>query len=316
VRFSLRCGVRATTNAAEQSERRYDEAERTTYVSIVINTVLGVGKAVIGVSGHSLALMADAVHTLSDTLTSVAVWVGLRVARRPADEVHPYGHGKAEAIAGKVVAIALFLVAGGVAYQAVGGIARFALGGGELARPTSLTLYAALVSILVKELMYQYQARIGRRLNSIALLADAWHHRSDALSSIGVAVGIAAATLGGPKWHWADEAAALVVAAFIFWVAWNLFKRSAAGLMDALAPGETVAEIRRVARSVEGVLGVEKTFARLSGLDILVDIHVEVDGRITVEKGHEIATAVTRKLTESIPQVTHALVHIEPHRGA
>jgi cation diffusion facilitator family transporter len=279
---------------------------------MALNALLGTAKAVIGVSGNSIALVADAVHTLSDTLTSVAVWVGLKVARRPADETHPYGHGKAEPIAGKIVAIALFAVGAGIAVKSTQGLIEYFSGRGHLAPPTTLTLYAALLSIFVKEILYQYQVRVGEKLDSVALVADAWHHRSDALSSVAVSVGIAAAALGGEKWHWADEAAALAVACFVIWVAWDLFRRSAAGLMDTLATGEIVGEIRRVAMSVEGVLGVEKTFARRSGLDILVDIHVEVDGRMTVEKGHEIASAVTLKLTESIPQVTHALVHIEP----
>jgi cation diffusion facilitator family transporter len=266
----------------------------------------------VGISGHSIALVADAVHTLSDAFTSGAVWLGLKVARRPADETHPYGHGKAEPIAGKAVAIALFIVGAGIAYRSVDGIVLHAVGKGELTAPSALTLYAALLSIFVKELLYQYQIRVARKIDSVALMADAWHHRSDALSSVAVSVGIAAAALGGPRWHWADEAAALVVAVFIIWVAWDLFKRSAAGLMDTLAPREVEDEIRSAALSVEGVLAVEKTFARRSGLDILVDIHVEVDPQMTVEMGHEIATAVTKRLTETIPQVTHALVHIEP----
>jgi len=272
-------------------------------------------KTSIGLTGHSIALVADGVHTLSDTLTSVAVWVGLRVARRPADDSHPYGHGKAEPIAGKVVAIALFLVAGTIAYDSVKAIVAYFSGTAELGSPSALTLYAALLSILVKELLYQYQVRVGRKVGSVALVADAWHHRSDAFSSAAVSVGIAAAALGGPKWHWADEGAALVVAAFIAWIAWDLFKQSAAGLMDTLASDDMEDEIRSVARSVEGVLGVEKTFARRSGLNILVDIHVEVDPEMTVERSHEIASEVTRKLTETIPRVTHALVHIEPYRG-
>ena len=272
-------------------------------------------KTIIGVSGHSIALVADGVHTLSDTLTSIAVWVGLKVARRPADQTHPYGHGKAEPIAAKVVAIALFLVAGGIAFNSIRAIAAYFSGTGELAAPTALTLYAALLSIFVKEVLYQYQVRVGRKLASVALIADAWHHRSDALSSVAVAAGIAAAALGGEKWHWADEAAALMVAGFIVWIAWGLFKQSAAGLMDTLVSREIEDEIRSVARSVEGVMGVEKTFARRSGRNVLVDIHVEVDPQMTVEKGHEIASEVTHRLTETIPQVTHALVHIEPHRG-
>lgn len=295
---------------------RYGEAEKTTYVSIAVNIVLGVAKVTIGISGGSIALVADAVHTLSDSATSLAVWVGLKIARRPADEAHPYGHGKAEPIAGKVVALALFATGVVIAVQSVLGIVEYARGEGDLTAPSSLTLYAALVSIFVKELLYRYQVRVGRKVESVALVADAWHHRSDALSSVAVSVGIAVAALGGPKWHWADEAAALLVAVFIIVVGWQLFKLSAEGLMDSVAPSETAGWIRKVALSVEGVRGVEKVIARRSGLDVLVDIHVEVDGSLTVREGHNISGAVRERLLDEIPQVTHALVHIEPFKGA
>lgn len=294
---------------------RYAEAERATYVSIAVNMVLGVAKVAIGISGGSIALVADAVHTLSDSATSLAVWVGLKIARRPADEVHPYGHGKAEPIAGKVVALVLLGTGIVIAAQSVRGIVEYARGGADLAAPSSLTLYAALLSILVKEFLYRYQVRIGRKVASVALVADAWHHRSDAFSSVAVSVGIAVATLGGPKWYWADEAAALLVAVFIIVVGWQLFKLSAEGLMDSIAPGETAGWIREVALSVEGVRGVEKVIARRSGMDVLVDIHVEVDGALTVKEGHNIAGAVRERLLDEIPQVTHALIHIEPFRG-
>ncbi len=272
-------------------------------------------KTLIGVTGSSIALVADGIHTLADTFTSLAVWIGLKIARRPADTTHPYGHGKAEPIAAKVVAIALFLVAGGIAFESIKAILAHFAGTAELAAPTALTLYAALLSIFAKELLYQYQVRIGRKVSSVALIADAWHHRSDAFSSVAVAAGIAVAVLAGETWRWADQAAALAVAVFIAWIAWDLFKQSAAGIMDTPAADEVESEIRRVAGAVEGVLGIEKTFARRSGLDVLVDIHVEVDPRMSVETGHEIASRVTRELTETIPEVTHALVHIEPYRG-
>lgn len=273
---------------------------------------MGVAKIVIGVSGGSLALVADALHTLSDSLTSIAVWVGIRIASKPADQAHPYGHGKAEPIAGKVVAVVLILAGVSIAVEGVHGLVLFFLGTADLLPPGILTLYAALLSIFVKELLYRYQIRVARKLDSVALSADAWHHRSDALSSVCVAIGIAAAAVGGPRWHWADEAAALLVAVFIVFVGVKIFRESAAGLMDTLVPGESIAEIRRAALSVEGVRGVEKVLARRSGFNILVDIHVEVDGLITVEKGHEIAGAVKHYLIETVPPVTHVLVHIEP----
>ena len=300
----------------EYLDERYGEAEKTARISFGLNLLLGVAKAVIGVSGGSLALVADALHTLSDSLTSIAVWVGIRIASKPADQAHPYGHGKAEPIAGKVVAVVLVLAGVYIAVDGVRGLVLFFLGTADFSPPGILTLYAALLSIFVKEILYRYQIRVARKLDSVALSADAWHHRSDALSSVCVAIGIAAAAVGGPRWHWADEAAALLVAVFVVFVGVKIFRESAAGLMDTLAPGETIAEIRRAALSVEGVRGVEKTLARRSGFNILVDIHVEVDGLITVEKGHEIAGAVKHHLIETVPPVTHVLVHIEPYHEA
>ncbi len=297
----------------EDTDGQYREAERTTYVSIAVNTVLGLLKLAAGVFGNSLAMIADAIHTLSDTITSVAVWVGLKIAQRPADEAHPYGHGKAEPIAGKVVAIALFVVGVSIAYESILGIYQFMKGASTLEEPKHYTLYAALLSILVKEWMYHYQVKVGRKLSLVSLVADAWHHRSDALSSVGVAIGVGAAMLGGEKWHWADEASALGVAVLIFWVAWQLFKQSAAGLMDTQASRDLRVQIGRVARSVEGVKDVEKIIARTSGMDVLIDIHVEVDAEMPVREAHKIATAVKERLIHDMPKVTHALVHIEPY---
>jgi cation diffusion facilitator family transporter len=300
---------------AESSAGFYDQAQFTTNVSIAVNTILGVIKLAIGLWGNSLAMIADAMHTLSDVIASLAVWVGLKIARQPADEAHPYGHGKAEAISGKIVAIALFVIGVWIACKGGAGVLAFFMGGSGayLEPPRAMVLYAALLSIVVKEMNYQYQVRVGKRVGSVALIADAWHHRSDSFSSVGVAIGIAAAMLGGPKWHWADEAAALVVAILIIYMSWSVFKKAAAGLMDAQSPEAVRERIKAVARGVEGVKDVEKLFARQSGLDLLVDIHVEVDGDMTVREGHRIATEVKGKLMRDIPQVTHALVHVEPY---
>jgi len=314
VRSSHRgCRLSNPDKRAASADDEYAQAQMTTYVSIVINTGLGFLKLAAGVFGHSIAMVADAIHTLSDTATSVAVWLGLKIARRPADAAHPYGHGKAEPIAGKVVAIALFVVGFAIVYESVAGIWLFMKGKSTLEEPSHWTLYAALATILVKEWMYQYQVRIGRRLSLVSLVADAWHHRSDALSSVGVALGIGAAMLGGEKWHWADEAAALVVAIIIIWVAWQLFRQSSEGLMDTQTPTDMRAHIRDVAKAVPGVKGVEKIVARRSGADVLIDIHVEVDGELPVRVGHQIATDVRDRLMSDIPHVVHALVHIEPY---
>ena len=298
---------------SESSSKAYAQAQFTTNVSIGVNAALGIVKFAAGIMGNSLAMIADAMHTLSDVIASVAVWVGFKVARQPADDAHPYGHGKAEQIAGKMVAIALFVVGIYIVWQGTAGIVGFARGMTELEPPRAMVLYAAFLSIVVKELNYQYQVRIGRRIGSVALVADAWHHRSDSFSSVGVAIGIAAAMLGGPRWHWADEAAALVVALLIIYMAWDIFKKAAAGLMDAQSSPVVREKIKTVVCGVEGVKDVEKIFARQSGLDLLIDIHVEVDENMTVRESHRIATQVKDRLIHDIPQVTHVLVHIEPY---
>jgi cation diffusion facilitator family transporter len=290
-------------------EARNRKARFGAWTGIVANLGLAAVKFAVGLVCSSAALVADGVHSLSDSISSLIVLVGLKVASAPPDKEHPYGHGKAEAVAAKVVAVMLVVLAAGVGYRAIAGLVHH----GALRPPDPLALYVALGSMLAKELLYRYKIRLGRSVGSMALEADAWHHRSDALSSGVAALGIAGSILGGGSWHALDEAAALVIAVTILVVGVQQFRKSSHVLMDGMVSGERVLEIREVAATIDGVLGVEVVRARRSGLGMLVDIHIEVNPGMTVEGGHDVASRVRDALTRRISDVEGVLVHIEPY---
>lgn len=277
-------------------------------VSVIINLILTVLKFTAGIMGHSSAMIADAVHSASDIVTSAAVWIGMKIASKPADINHPWGHGKAESIAAKVVAIILILVGLNLGMKAIVDISR-----GDFIGVEPIALWAAVISIVIKEWNFQYVWRTGKRLNSVSLKADAWHHRSDAVSSVAAFIGIAFTIYGGEKWHFMDHLAAVFVAGMITFVGIKFFRQAASDLMDALIPEEQLEEIRRALRQTPGVLGVETLAARKSGLGILVDVHLEVDPHITVQQGHDIASAARNDLKKRCPNIQNVLVHVEPY---
>jgi cation diffusion facilitator family transporter len=264
-------------------------------------------KLVGGLFAASFALMADAVNSLGDAVTSLVVLYALRVAQKPPDKEHPYGHARAEAVAGSSVALVVILSALVVGYEA---IRRFGL---QHSAPPAWALGIAAANVVIKEGLYRYKAAVGRRTGSSALLAHAWDHRSDALCSAAVLLGLAIVLWGGPTLIWADEAAALVVVFAILWSGAHLFRRSAHELLDAQADDALLTRIGEAARSVTGVEKVEKLWVRKAGLEHLADIHIEVQPRISVEEGHRIAHEVKDRLMDSFDTLRHVLVHIEPH---
>jgi len=286
----------------------YREATQVTWITIVINLVLGAGKVAAGFLGHSWAVIADGLHTLSDLLSSIAILVGLRVAKRAPDGSHPYGHGKAEVLAARLVGFLLLVVAGFILHEASGKLLRSE----EIQIPRQIALWAAAVSIVVKEGLYRYKEYHAKRTGSASLHADAWHHRSDALTSLAAFVGVAAAVLGRGKLNWLDPVAAIVVAGIILWITFRVFTSTMGELMDAAPPESLLADIRSLARTVEGVRGVEKIRCRKAGLEYLVDIHIEVDPKMPVDEAHAIAAAVRDKLVADGDHILQALVHIEP----
>ena len=290
-------------------KERYKKAKIAAWVGIGGNTILGFIKLIFGITGSSAALVADGVHSFSDTISSLIVFRGLHVASRPKDQDHPYGHGKAESLAAGSVAGLLMVFAILIAHHAWGRL----LNAERLLPPTKTTLAIAFFSFLVKEGMFRYKVKVAKRLSSSSLLADAWHHRSDAFSSLVVIVGIAGAIVGGPRWRILDPLAAVLVAVFIGGIGIKIFRKTSAELMDEAASGQLIKKVMTVAENTPGVLAVEKIYARKSGLNFIVDIHVEVNKGLSVQEGHAIATEVKNRICHKLPEVNSVLVHIEPY---
>jgi cation diffusion facilitator family transporter len=285
----------------------YRDGRRAAACGIALALSLGLVKVLAGVFGHSLALLSDAVHSLVDAAISGALLGALFVAERPADREHPYGHGRAEALAGAAVALLLIFLATGIAWAALASLHD------KGPAPHTYTLAVAAGCALFQEGMYRYSSRVARRTGSGALMATAWDYRLDALGALAVVVGVALAKWGGHSWHWADHAAALLVAATVFWVGGGLLLDNIDSLMDRQAGPELLATVRREAAAVPGVCAVEKLRIRKVGLEYLVDIHVEVDRDETVVEGHAIAHRVKDRLIRQVPAVRDVLVHVEPH---
>ncbi|MFM1921193.1 MAG: hypothetical protein RLZZ303_2827 [Candidatus Hydrogenedentota bacterium] len=275
-------------------------------LSVTMNTLLALGKGVAGFMGNSQALVADAVESLLDVFSGLVVLYGLRVAARPADANHPYGHGKAEPLSGAFVAMAL-----------IGGAAAVAAASAEqLTRPQispePYTLLVLVGVIILKEGLFRLIARRGDELQSTALIGDAWHHRSDALTSAAAFVGIGVALLGGDSYAAADDWAALFACVIIALNGFRLLRPALHELMDTAPDGATLEEVRHVAEAVPGVNAVETCVMRKTGFEMLVDLHVEVDGNIPVREGHRIAHEVKDAIKQAMPQVLDVLVHVEP----
>jgi cation diffusion facilitator family transporter len=284
----------------------YRLSRRAAFWGVAVTLSLGLAKLAGGLLGHSVALLSDAVHSLGDALASAAVLGALLWAQQPADREHPYGHTRAEAVAGSNVALLLILSALWIGWEALSTLNE------PSPAPEPYTLVIAAVSIVLNEVLYRYSRRVARRTGSRATLASAWDKRLDALGSLAVLIGLALFRWGGPAWHAADHVAALVVALIILWAGGSLFWGSLQELMDRQAEPAFLDVVRREALAVPGVLGVEKLLVRKTGLEYLVDIHVEVDSELTVREGHAIGHAVKDRLVQRIVTVKDVLVHIEP----
>lgn len=273
---------------------------------LAANLFLGVVKLAGGIIGNSFALIADAVNSIGDVLSTLVVLIALHYAQRPADEEHPYGHTRAEGIAASNVAIVIIISALYVGWEAIQRLTA------QHGIPPVWTLWIAGGNIVIKEVLYHYNVRIGRRTGSAVIIANAWDHRSDALCSLAVLIGLAAISFGGPKLIWADEAASLIVVAVIVWSGIRLFRSSASELMDLQADPVFVNQIRAAALAVKGVENVETLWVRKSGLEYFADIHIEVDQHLTVAEGHRIGHQVKDRLLDEFPRLRDVLVHLEP----
>lgn len=282
-----------------------------TVVGSVVNFLLLVFKFFAGIMGHSAAMLADAVHSLSDFITDIVVIVFVRISAKPEDEGHDYGHGKYETLATAIIGILLLFVGFGIFWNGASSIYRF-LQGGSLQEPAMLALVAALVSIIFKEVLYQYTVFKGRKLNSQAVVANAWHHRSDAFSSIGTAAGIAGAILLGDHWRVLDPVAAIVVSFFIMKVAVQLLIPCVDELLEKSLPAEVEDEIVRIILSFPGISSPHHLRTRRIGSYCAIEVHVRMDGSISLEEAHEMATAVENKLKRQFGKGTLVSIHVEP----
>jgi len=292
----------------QASANNLQTAARIALFGLAINLFLAGAKILAGLIGHAYVLIADGIESALDVGGSIVIWGGLTVAARPPDATHPYGHGKAEPIAAVVVAVGVLAAALGLAIQSVREIFL------PHHAPAPYTLVVLIVAVIIKEFLYRYVIRVGREMESTAVKTDAWHHRIDAMTSIAAFIGISVALIGGEAWQSADDWAALFACALIGANGYRLLRPALFEIMDTAPRGKIVRSIRQAARSVPGVIEVEKCRARKMGLDFYVDLHVGVDGSISVHEGHEIAHQVKRAIQQSDSRIADVLVHIEPGR--
>lgn len=290
---------------------REKEIYRVTLVGSLGNVALLCFKFVAAIVGHSSAMMADAIHSLSDFITDVVVLVFVRMSAKPQDRTHDYGHGKFETFATFIIGVALVLVAAGVVVAAIKKVVLWA-GGAELKAPGMLAFWAALLSIVVKEALFRYTAIRGKALNSQAMIANAWHHRSDAFSSVGAAIGIGGSILLGNRWTVLDPVASVVVGLMLGRVAYQLLKTSVDELTESSLPEEVEQEIADIIRSFPDIAEPHNLRTRRIGNRIAIEFHVRMDGNLPLRVAHDRASAIERKLKERFGSSTHISIHTEP----
>lgn len=303
--------IYSSSDFDETENTRYSQAAYITKVAIVVNILLTGFKFVAGVLGNSSAMIADAAHSLSDFMTDIAVIAGLKISKKPRDSTHNYGHGKIETLAAAFIGLVLIVVAFGIFW---GGLQKiFAFFRGEiLPTPSLIALTAAILSIILKEWLYRYTIVYAKNLKSDALTANAWHHRSDAFSSIGTMFGIGGAILLGGKWVVLDPIAAVILSFFILKVAFDISYKNLNELLEASLDSETYKIIEEILISTEGVLGFHELKTRKIGNAMAADVHIEVDPDLNIVDAHEISTQVEDKLKEICGKNGHFSIHVEP----
>ena len=291
----------------------YKKGEKITIACIIGNIVLSALKLAAGIIGGSKAMIADSLHSASDIVATSVVLVGIKVAQKPADSEHPYGHGKVEPIAAAFVGVTLIFAAFIIVKGIVESIINQTFG-----TPTFLALAAAVVSIVVKEIMFRITYAAGKKIKSESIMADAWHHRSDAYSSIGTFIGILGAIIGGKLGirflQYLDPIAGAVVACMIFKVAYDILKHAVKGLMDSSPEGEQLMKIWDAAAGIEGVVTVSDIKARYIGQRLFIDLEIGVDSERSVDEGHTLAAFARSRIIDSVPDAYEVMVHVEPRR--
>lgn len=297
------------SNPASTNDNRQvlcKEVRRVTLGGLGINLLLSAMKLAAGILGGSQAMVADAVHSLSDAVTDVAVLLGVGFWSAPPDDRHPYGHWRIETLVTTSIGLALIAVAVGIGFNSIVNIRV-----DHSAAPAGYALWAAILSIVVKELLYQWTAFTGRKIGSSAVIANAWHHRSDALSSIPAAAAILIARVK-PEWAYVDHIGAIVVSGFVLHAAWGIIKSAAGDLIDEGAPAPLLQKIRAICESVTGVTSIHAIRTRKVGPGYHLDLHVLVPSDYSVKKGHDISRDLKHQVLTKIPEVRDVIAHIEP----
>lgn len=284
-------------------------AMRVSTVSMIVNIALSVFKLIAGVVANSGAMISDAVHSASDVFSTIIVMIGVKLSGKEADEHHPYGHERLECVAAILLAVLLFATGTGIGYQGFQTLLSGEFKG--MKAPGMLALVAAFISIVVKEWMYWYTVIAANKINSGALKADAWHHRSDALSSIGALLGIAGARMGYP---YLDSVASIVISVLVMKAAVDIFRDAVEKMIDTSCDRETVKKLRSVIEAQEGVLGISMLTTRMFGSKIYVDVEIEADGDKTLREAHEVAEKVHHAIENYMEDVKHCMVHVNPKK--
>lgn len=282
-------------------------ANRVSAVSIIINIGLSIFKLVAGIVAHSSAMVSDAIHSASDVFSTFVVMIGIRMAAKEPDSDHPYGHERMECVAAMILSMLLFITGLGIGISALESLLKGNSQSGTV--PGTLALVAAIISIAVKEAMYWYTRINALKVDSSALMADAWHHRTDAFSSVGALVGVALARAGYP---FMDAVASLVIFVFITKAAYDIFKDATDKMVDHACDAELQDEVRAVVVSSEGVLGIDRFKTRVFGNRIFVDVDIKVDGNLTLRDAHKIAERVHDEIETTFPKIKHIMVHVNP----
>ena len=286
-----------------------------TWAGSFVNFLLVIFKFIAGILGHSAAMIADAVHSLSDFATDIVVLIFTRISNKPQDKNHDYGHGKYETLATAIIGIVLFAVGASICWNGLQAI-QTVWQGGRLTAPGMLAFAGAIISIVSKELIYRYTIHVGRKINSSAVIANAWHHRSDAFSSIGTAIGIGGAIVLGESWSVLDPMAAVVVSFFIMKVAVQLLKPCVDELTEKSLPDEIEKEICLIAENTPGVSAIHNLRTRRIGNHYAIEMHVRMDGHLTLYEAHAKASVIENKLKEKYGNETHVGIHVEPVKDA
>lgn len=296
-----------------ETKERDKEIRRVTIEGSVVNFLLLSFKFVAGIVGHSAAMIADAVHSLSDFVTDIIVILFVHISGKPEDETHKYGHGKFETLATMIIGAVLFAVGVGILINGSKGVIG-CINGDIPPAPGKLALIAAAVSIVLKEILYQYTVKVGRRVNSQAVVANAWHHRSDAFSSIGTLVGIGGAIFLGEGWQVLDPLAAVVVSLFIIKVSWQLIKPCFDDLLERSLPKESEQQIIDIILSFPEVTEPHHLRTRRIGNNAAIEVHIRMDGKLSLNEAHNIATQIEQRLKQTFGAGTHVGIHMEPRK--